>query len=101
MGEAQENLLIQCKKTSSDKLDSELAIREIEGARPYYENALGVTFQRRVLHTTAQNFSSRTKRAAELCKVTALGRQWLKSELSTSQINLSHVLNTDSKRERI
>lgn len=100
-GAAQENLLIQCKKTSGDKLDSELAIREIEGARPYYENALGVIFQRRVLHTTAKNFSSRTKRAAELCKVTTLGQQWLKSELSTSRINLSHVLNTESKRERI
>ena len=37
-----DNLLIQCKMTSKTKLNGDKAIREIEGARPFYEKALGL-----------------------------------------------------------
>lgn len=100
-GATRENLLIQCKTTSSNELNSEQAIREIEGARPYYENALGVVFDQRVLHTTAQKFSKRTTRAAELCKVRTHGRQWLKRELLNKQINLTDILSRDASRESL
>ena len=101
LGVEHENLLIQCKSTSRDDLDSEVAVREIVGARPYYEKALGVTFNRRCLHTTAKNFSRRTRRAAELCGVTLCGRSWLADTLTKAQIDQSAILLADTKRERI
>lgn len=59
-GADRENLLIQCKATSLNELNSEVAVREVEGARPYYESALGVSFNKRCLHTTARRVSRRT-----------------------------------------
>jgi hypothetical protein len=100
-GDNRENLLIQCKMTSRDQLDSDLAIREIEGARPFYENATGVAFNRRCLHSTAKKFSRRTRHAAELCNVTILGRSWLSEMLSQNRIKKSDVLATDMHRESI
>jgi len=96
-----ENLLIQCKTTNRDILNSELAVREIEGARPFYEKAIGVTFNRRCLHTTAKKFSKRTHRAAELCGVTLYGRPWLIDMLSKYHIDQASILAADGKRERI
>ncbi|MBI5591541.1 MAG: restriction endonuclease [Deltaproteobacteria bacterium] len=100
-GAERENLLIQCKFTSRDELDSELAIREIEGARPFYESATGIIFNRRCLHTTAKKFSRRTRQAAELCDVTIHGRSWLTDILGSTKIEKTAVLATDTQRERI
>jgi hypothetical protein len=100
-GEGKDNLLIQCKLTSRDELDSEVAVREIEGARPFYEKALGVSFNNRILHTTAKKFGRRTSRAGEVCGVTLHGRSWLSDKLSKEKIERSKVLAADSKRERI
>ena len=100
-GPEHENLLIQCKSTSRDDFDSEVAVREIEGARPFYERALGVKFNRRCLHTTAKKFSRRTSNAAELCGVTLHGRSWLADKLSKEKIERSIILHADSMRERI
>jgi hypothetical protein len=64
-----ENVLIQCKQTKADVLDSDVCVREVEGARPFYEAALDVKFSRRVLHTTARKFSRRTQHAAQITGV--------------------------------
>jgi hypothetical protein len=101
LGEGRENLLIQCKKTGRSTLDSEVAVREIEGARPFYENALKVSFNRRCLHTTAKKFSRRTRHAAELCGVDLHGRSWLAEKLKRKKIHKSNILSTDLKREKI
>ncbi len=101
IGPGHENLLIQCKSTSRENLNSEVAVREIEGARPFYEEALGVKFNRRCLHTTAKKFSPRTLRAAEICGVALYGRSWLKDILTKTSVKRSSVLATDTKRERI
>lgn len=100
-GENRENLLIQCKQTSSNKLDSEVAIREVEGARPFYENAFNVTFGRRCLHTTASRLSRRTRRAADLCRVSTHDRSWLASELKKNPVTLTEVLAQNARREKV
>jgi len=100
-GQSRENLLIQCKSTSHDELDSERAVREVEGARPYYENSLKVAFHRRCLHTTAATFSRRTRQGGDLCKVTLLGRQWLIDALANQKVTLGEVLMRDFARESI
>jgi hypothetical protein len=100
-GPERENLLIQCKATSRDNLDSDLAIREIEGARPFYESAFGTVFTRRCLHTTAKKCSRRTRFAAELCNVTIHGRSWLSDILASTKIEKAAVLATDTNREKI
>jgi len=100
-GQAQENLLIQCKSTRHDELDSEYAVREVEGARPYYENSLNVIFHRRCLHTTAATFSRRTRQGGDLCKVTMLGRPWLTDALLNQPVTLDEVLRRDCARESI
>ncbi len=99
-GENRENLLIQCKMTVRDTLDSEKAVREIEGARPFYEKALGVIFNRRCLHTTAKKCSRRTMNAAKLCGVAFYGRSWLADMLAGMHIKQSDMLSLDARREK-
>ena len=101
-GAQKENVLIQCKATSRDELDSEVAVREVEGARPYYENALlGVSFSKRCLHTTARRLSKRTLRAAQICRVSVHDRTWLGAELSRTTVTLKDLLTKDGSRERV
>ena len=101
-GALNENVLIQCKATSRDELDSEAAVREVEGARPYYENALlGVSFSKRCLHTTARRLSKRTLRAAQICGVSVHDRSWLGAELSRTTVTLKDLLTKDGSRERV
>jgi superfamily II DNA or RNA helicase len=100
-GAQRENVLIQCKATSHDELDSELAVREVEGARPYYESALGVSFHQRCLHTTARRLSKRTLHAARICKISVHDRAWLSAELGRSKISLADLLAKDAIRERV
>jgi hypothetical protein len=96
-GSSERNLLIQCKSTKHRELDSERAVREVEGARPYYENALGIQFNERVLHTNASRLSRRTLRAAELCKVTVRDRSWIEEKLIKNPVKMCNLL----ARERI
>ena len=96
-----ENLLIQCKATSRDELDSEVAVREVEGARPFYENSLAVSFSQRCLHTTARRLSKRTQQAARICGVSVHDRAWLSCELSKANISLAMLLAKDASRERV
>ncbi len=100
-GPQRENVLIQCKATSRNELDSEVAVREVEGARPYYENALDVSFRRRCLHTTARRLGKRTLHAAQICGVSVHDRSWLSAELGRARISLEDVLVKDSSRERV
>ena len=100
-GAQSENVLIQCKATSRDELDSEVAVREVEGARSYYESALGVSFSKRCLHTTARHLGRRTLEAARICGVSVHDRTWLSTELGTSKIFLADLLAKDASRERI
>jgi superfamily II DNA or RNA helicase len=100
-GVTRENVLIQCKATSHNELNSEVAVREVEGARPYYENALGVLFRQRCLHTTARRVSKRTLQSAKICGVTVKDRAWLSAELARYKVNLATLLAKDSSRERV
>jgi hypothetical protein len=100
-GPQRENLLIQCKATSQDELDSEMAVREVEGARPYYESALGVSFHHRCLHTTARRLSKRTLHAARICETSVYDRSWLSTELDRMKIFLADLLAKDARRERV
>ena len=101
-GASSENVLIQCKATSRDELDSEFAVREVEGARPYYENALlGITFSKRCLHTTARRLSKRTLNAARICGVSVYDRSWLGTELGRTTVTLKDLLARDGSRERV
>jgi hypothetical protein len=100
-GAARENLLIQCKATSLNELNSEVAVREVEGARPFYEGALGVSFSMRILHTTASRVSRRTLLAARICGVTVNDRAWLSSELARAGIGLKAILAKDASRVRV
>ncbi len=100
-GKNHENLLIQCKKTIRSTFDSEVAVREVEGSRPFYEKALGISFKTRCLHTTSKKFSSRTRNAAEICGVDLYNRTWLSEMLKKNRIEKSMVLAADYNREKV
>jgi len=100
-GDKRENILIQCKSTSRDKLDSDVAVREVEGARPYYEGLFGVSFSKRCLHTTARRLSNRTLRAAQICGVSVHDRSWLSAQLTRTSVCLTDLLEKDARRERV
>jgi len=97
--EGRENLLVQVKTTMFPKLDSEEAVRELEGSKPFFENALGLTFKGKQLHTNAKAFSRRVEKAAKLYKVNLAGADWIKSALSTHKITLSDVISRNAHRQ--
>jgi len=100
-GADRKNVLIQCKATSNKVLDSEVAVREVEGARSFHENALGVSFSQRCLHTNARRVSRRTLQFAKGCGVTVNDRAWISTELARSSITLATLLAKDASRERV
>jgi SNF2 family DNA or RNA helicase len=100
-GKERENILIQCKKTARPILDSQVAVRDVEGSRPFYEKALNLSFNHRRLHTTAKTFSRRTRHAADICGVALEGRAWLGKMLDRKQLKKSAVLSADLKRESV
>jgi len=100
-GFADKNLLIQCKSTKHKELDSERAVREVEGSRPMYENALGIQFNQRILHTNAFGLSRRTRQAAELCKVAVQDRSWIKERMQKAPVKMSDLLARERLRKRV
>jgi hypothetical protein len=100
-GPNMENLLIQCKTTGSDVLDSEEGVRAVAGSQPFFERPLGVTFSTRLLHSTAKKFGGRSKRAADICAVDLHGRDWLNAALKRFRPVLSDVLRRESRREKV
>lgn len=100
-GASKKNLLIQCKTTVNDELDSEEGVRAVEGSRAFFEKPLEVSFEIRILHSTAKRFSRRTKRAAHTCSVDLHGRTWLEEALKRRPISMAEVLRREGIRERI
>jgi SNF2-related domain/Helicase conserved C-terminal domain/Restriction endonuclease len=100
-GAAKENVLIQCKSTSLDELNSEAAVREVEGSRPFYENILGVPFTKRCLHTNARRIGDRTRNAARICGVTVNDREWLSTKLAHANISLTTLLAKEASRKSV
>lgn len=100
-GPQRENVLIQCKTTKNDELDSEEGVRAVEGSRPFFEKPLGLTFDKKILLTTATHFSSRTKRAGHTCSVELQGRKWIADALKCQQITMTDLLRREGMRQRI
>jgi hypothetical protein len=98
---SRENLLIQCKFTKNDKLDSEEGVRAVSSSAPFFEKPLGVKFSKKVLHTTARKFGRRSKSSAQICSVELHGRDWLKQSLAVQRPTLRDILQRNSKRERV
>lgn len=95
------NILVQVKTTGSAKLDSENAVRELEGAAPFYENALRRKFAGKFIHTNTKGFSRRTKKAAELYKAEIYGREWLERALNKRQPTIATIIARNAHRESV
>lgn len=95
------DILVQVKTTGSTKLDSEVAVRELEGAGPYYENALKRKFAGRRLHTNAERFSRRTKKAADLYQTVTCGRSWLEAALKVRPLTMASIIARNAHRESV
>jgi hypothetical protein len=97
----QTNILIQAKTTKSGSLDSEQAIREVEGSLRFFESRLGVKFHQKSIHTNASHFSRRTRKSAELYDVSLHGRDWIKSVLAKHQIRIGEVVERNAQRKSL
>jgi hypothetical protein len=95
------NILIQVKTTKFAKLDSEHAIREVEGSLKFFESTLGLRFTQKSIHTNAPKFSRRTRKRAGEYGVTLNDRNWLKSALSKHQIRIGDVISRNAQRESL
>ncbi|MBU6375292.1 MAG: DEAD/DEAH box helicase [Bdellovibrionales bacterium] len=100
-GPCRTNVLIQCKFTKNDKLDSEKGVRAVCSSAPFFEKPLGVTFTKKVLHTTARKFGKRSKRSAQICSVDLHGRDWLQTALAQYSPTLSQIIERNYLREKI
>ena len=95
------NRLIQVKTTRSRRLDSEQAVREVEGSLRYFEAKLGVKFGVKQLHTNVRDFSGRTKKSAKIYGVRLYGEVWLSEALSKHSIRISEVVTRNSLRQSL
>jgi hypothetical protein len=95
------NVLIQVKTTRSDKLDSEEAIREVEGSLRYFESTLGLRFTTKCLHTNVRGFSKRTRKAAAIYDVRLEGEDWVCKALSRHQIRVADVVARNAQRQAV
>jgi hypothetical protein len=96
-----DNVLIQVKTTKFDKLDSEEAIREVEGSLRYFESTLGVKFTAKNIHTNARGFSKRTRKAAAIYDVRLEGLDWLCKALYRHQIRIADVISRNAQRQAL
>lgn len=99
--EGKENVLIQVKTTRSEKLDSEEAIREVEGSLRYFETTLGLRFTAKCLHTNVRSFTRRTRKAAEMYDVRLQGEEWIRRALSRHQIRVADVVARNALRQSV
>jgi superfamily II DNA or RNA helicase len=100
-GPSRENVLIQCKFTKNDKLDSEEGVRAVYSSAPFFERPLGTTFSKRALHTTARKFGKRSRSSAQIWSVELYGRDWLHQALVRHKPTLREVLDRGSRREKL
>jgi hypothetical protein len=96
-----ENVLIQVKTTRFEKLDSEEAIREVEGSLRYFESTLGVRFTAKYLHTNVIGFSKRTRKAASIYNVQLEGKDWLSNALSRHNVRVADVVARNAQRQSV
>jgi hypothetical protein len=99
--EGRRNILVQVKTTRSNKLDSEEAVREVEGSQKHFEAALGLKFSDKHLHSNIRDFSKRTKKAAKIYGVQLEGTDWLRKALSRHNIRVSDVVSRNSQRQSV
>jgi HJR/Mrr/RecB family endonuclease len=95
------NVIIQCKTTKNEILDSAEGVAAVIGSVPFCERPLNVKFEKKVLHTTARKFSRRSRDAANTCSVQLLGREWLAHALQKHKPTLREVFERSGARERI
>jgi hypothetical protein len=95
------NRLVQVKTTGASKLDSEEAVRQLEGSIRYFEAKLGVTFGGKDLFTNVPGFSSRTKSAAGIYGVNLYGEAWLRQTLAKYPIRVSEVITRGAQRQSL
>ncbi len=100
-GPEKANLLIQCKTTGNETLDTEEGVRAVAGSQPFFEGPLGVRFTAKLLHSTARKFGGRSIRAAGICGVELYGRNWLDAALTRLRPSLRDVLRRESRREKV
>jgi HJR/Mrr/RecB family endonuclease len=96
-----ENVLIQVKTTRSDKLDSEEAIREVEGSLRYFETTLGLKFTMKCLHTNVRAFTRRTRKAAAIYDVRLEGEEWVSKALARHKIRVADVVARNAQRQSV
>jgi SNF2 family DNA or RNA helicase len=100
-GPNRDNLLVQCNTSANETLDSEEGVRAVAASQPFFECPLGVTFTRKVLHSTAKSFGGRSRRAAQICTVELRGQDWLKAALEEFKPSLGDVLQRELRREKV
>ena len=100
-GASRENVLIQCKFTKNDKLDSEEGVRAVSSSAPFFEQPLGVKFSKKMLHTTAKKFGKRSQHSAQICSVELFGRDWLNQSLNQHKPTLGEIFSRNTLRERV
>jgi hypothetical protein len=97
--EGSENVLIQVKTTKSAKLDSEEAIRQVEGSLRYFESALGLKFTRKSIYTNVSGFSKRTRKVAAIYNVCLEDASWLRKSLARHKIRVSDIVVRNAQRQ--
>jgi superfamily II DNA or RNA helicase len=100
-GASRENVLIQCKFTKNDKLDSEEGVRAVSSSAPFFEQPLGVKFSKKMLHTTAKKFGKRSQHSAQICSVELFGRDWLNQSLNQHKPTLGEIISRNTLREKV
>ena len=86
------NVLIQCKHTKQDQLKSELPLREIHSARPFYERSTQVQFDKLFLISNVKSYGRQIQEAASMLGVELIDEKYIIQRVRQYGITQQDVL---------
>ena len=86
------NLLAQCKATGDKRLRGDSFVREIHGARTWYQDSLSTDFPALCVFTNARSYGRDGKKAARLYDVDLFAYDWLRKGLQRHTIDHTTLL---------
>ena len=91
------NILIQCKHTAQECLSSEIPLREVHGAKPFYEKSSQRRFDKLMVMSNADSYAVQVQSVSRLLAVDLLGKEKLSGYLREYGITERDILRRNAQ----
>ncbi|MGY8826422.1 MAG: helicase-related protein [Candidatus Latescibacterota bacterium] len=93
----EQNILIQCKHTGDECINSEIPLREVHGAKPFYEKASQKKFDKLILMSNAGSFGTQVHSASQLLGVDLMDKKNVAHYLREYDITEQDILRRNTQ----